>query len=155
MYSILAPFEEGLILFTKKIPNRMSSVWRRLIASDLGTGSTGGGTKYLADDMTWKTVSGGYAVVNLNFASSPYTVIPITGTYLYNVDCTGGNIVINFPTAVGNTAIYGIKKIDSSVNTITLTPNVIETLDQDTSKTILFQNTQVEIYSDNTNLYLK
>lgn len=53
------PLLPNLILITKKIATGMSSEWRRLTASDLGTGSTGAGTKYLADDLTWKTVSGG------------------------------------------------------------------------------------------------
>ena len=53
------PLLPNLILITKKIATGMSSEWRRLTASDLGTGSTGTGTKYLADDLTWKTVSGG------------------------------------------------------------------------------------------------
>lgn len=41
--------------------NRIKSaaVWLNIVAEDLGTGATGGGTKYLADDMTWKTVTGG------------------------------------------------------------------------------------------------
>jgi len=53
------PLVPNLFLVTKRLASRISSEWRKLVASDLGTGSTGAGTKYLADDMTWKTVSGG------------------------------------------------------------------------------------------------
>lgn len=147
------------MLFLKTLDVRVRGFWEKLKAADLGTGSSGAGTKYLADDMTWKTPSGSggfsYTLINLTFASSPYTVLPTTGYTLYNVNCTGGNIIINFPTAVGNAAVYGIKKTDSSANTITLTPNGVETIDGEASKVILFQNTQVEVYSNNANLFLK
>jgi len=49
----------NLFLVTRRIGARISSEWRKLVAGDLGTGSTGAGTRYLADDLTWKTVSGG------------------------------------------------------------------------------------------------
>lgn len=98
---------------------------------------------------------GGYTIVSINFASSPYTVIPTTSTTLYQVDCTGGNIIMNFPTAIGSTAIWGVKKIDSSLNTITLEPFGAQTIDGNANQTILFQNTQVDIYSDNANLFIK
>jgi hypothetical protein len=101
------------------------------------------------------TGGGGYTIVAVNFAASPYTIVPITGTYLYQVDCTGGAIVINFPTAVGSDAIWGIKKIDSSLNTITLTPFGAQTIDGNATQTILFQNTEVDIYSNNANLFIK
>jgi len=98
---------------------------------------------------------GGYTIVSINFASSPYTVIPTTSTTLYQVDCTGGNVIMNFPTAIGSTAIWGVKKIDSSLNTITLEPFGAQTIDGNANQTILFQNTQVDIYSDNANLFIK
>jgi hypothetical protein len=47
------------MLFLKTIETRFQGFWEKLKATDLGTGSTGGGTKYLADDMTWKTVISG------------------------------------------------------------------------------------------------
>lgn len=96
-----------------------------------------------------------YTIVSINFASSPYTVVPTTGTTLYQVDCTGGNVIINLPTAIGSTAVWGVKKIDSTSNTITLEPFGAQTIDGNANQTILFQNTQVDIYSDNANLFIK
>jgi hypothetical protein len=99
--------------------------------------------------------SGGYTIITVNFASSPYTILPTTGITLYQVDCTSGNVIMNFPTAIGSTAIWGVKKIDSSANTITLEPFGAQTIDGNANQTILFQNTQVDIYSDNVNLFIK
>jgi hypothetical protein len=47
------------MLFLKVINTKLQAAFARIVASDLGSGSTGAGTKFLADDMTWKTVSGG------------------------------------------------------------------------------------------------
>lgn len=47
------------MLFLKTAKLTLQGVWAKITATDLGTGSTGAGTKYLADDMTWKTVVGG------------------------------------------------------------------------------------------------
>lgn len=104
---------------------------------------------------TVTTVVGPYTIVNLTFASSPYTVLPMSGTTIYNVNCTGGNVIMLFPTAVNNKAQYGIKKTDASANTIALTPNGVETIDGAATQTIRFQYTEVDVYSDNTNLFLK
>lgn len=94
-----------------------------------------------------------YAVINV--LTTPYVVIPIVGNVKYLVDCTVGNITMNFPSAVTNTALYTVKKVDGSANTIILTPNGTETLDGSATKTIRFQNTSVDIYSDNSDLILE
>lgn len=86
--------------------------------------------------------------------TTPYTIVPVSGYNVYHVDATAGTITINFPTAVGNTAWYVVKKIDSSANTVVLDPNAAETLDGQATQTIRFQNTSVDIYSDNSNLFI-
>jgi hypothetical protein len=121
----------------------------------------GGGTQMLTVDNTGTILAapvpgaGSYSIVNVNFAASPYTVIPTSGWTIYQVDCTGGNVVINFPTAVGNTAIYTVKKVDATLNNITLTPNGVETINGAPTETILFENSSIDVYSNNANLYLK
>jgi hypothetical protein len=47
------------MLFFKTAKTTLQGFWEKITASDLGTGSSGAGTKYLADDMTWKPLSGG------------------------------------------------------------------------------------------------
>ena len=86
--------------------------------------------------------------------TTPYTIVPTTGYNVYNVDATAGIITINFPTAVGNVAWYVVKKIDSSANTVILDPNGAETLDGQPTQIIRFQNTSVDVYSDNSNLFI-
>jgi hypothetical protein len=86
--------------------------------------------------------------------TTPYTIVPTSGYNVYHVDATAGTVTINFPTAVGNTAWYVVKKIDSSANTVVLDPNGAQTLDGQTTQTIRFQNTSVDIYSDNSNLFI-
>ncbi len=113
----------------------------------------------LTTNLTDVTISalgggGGFSYTTVAVNTTPYAVLPITGWYMYLVDATAGNIVINFPTAVGNNAVYTVKKVDASANTVTLTPNGAETIDGAATKIIRFQNTSVDIYSDNANLYI-
>lgn len=128
----------------------------RLIEFKVNISSTVGNTLTLNPDGLYVPAGGGgfaYTVVNVN--TTPYTVVPITGVYVYLVDATVGNITFNFPTAVGNTALYTVKKVDATANTVILDPNGAETLDGSATKIIRFQNTSVDIYSDNANLFIR
>jgi hypothetical protein len=113
----------------------------------------------IPNDRTDVTISaagggGGFSYVPVAVSTTPYAVVPITGWYMYLVDATAGAITMNFPTAVGNNAVYTVKKVDSSANTVILTPNGAETIDGAATQTIRFQNTSVDLYSDNANLYI-
>lgn len=68
----MSNIQENLLLFTKKLHNRMSSVWRSLKASDLGDNSVGDGSKVLYDDLTWKTPGAGSETDPVYTASSWY-----------------------------------------------------------------------------------
>lgn len=62
--------------------------------------------------------------------------------YAVLCDCTSNAITINLPAVSGNTGlIYIIKKIDSSVNAVTIDGNSSETIDGSTTAVI---NTQYE-----------
>lgn len=111
-----------------------------IIAGELLSGSTSGG--------------GGYSYTDTLVNTTPYNVLPVSGVNVYLVDATAGAITINMPTAVGNNAMYVIKKTDSSSNTVTIVPNGAQTIDGLTSVTIRFQNTSIDIYSDGSNLYI-
>lgn len=52
--------------------------WEYIVAEDLGSGSGGVGNKYLADDMTWKSVSSG----GLTDGTMGDIVVSGTGTIL-------------------------------------------------------------------------
>jgi hypothetical protein len=63
----------------------------------------------------------------LTFADSPYTVL--TSDYAFLCDCTGGVIVVNLPTAIGNTRELQLKKIDVSANAVNIDAFGTETID--------------------------
>ena len=132
-------------------------VVNRLINFKVNISATPGNTLTLNPDGLFVPAGGGggfaYTVVNVN--TTPYTIVPITGVYVYLVDASGGSITMNFPTAIGNTALYTVKKVDNSANTVILDPNGAQTLDGQATQTIRFQNTSVDIYSDNANLYIR
>lgn len=79
------------------------------------------------------------------------TTTPVTATLnsVMLVNATGGNRTINLPTAVGNLgAQLIVKKTDSSVNTVTITPNGAEKIDEGTSFLLSLQNEVVTLKSD-------
>lgn len=96
----------------------------------------------------------GFSYTRTLVNTTPYAIVPTTGYNVYYVDATAGSIVIDFPTAVANGAWYIIKKIDATANTVTLNPSGAETIDGLSTQVIRFQNTSVDVYSDNTNLLI-
>lgn len=58
-----------------------------------------------------------YSVVN---TAVDYSPTDTAGEVMINVDATAGNKTITLPTAVGNNALFNIKKIDSSANTVSV-----------------------------------
>lgn len=90
----------------------------------------------------------GYTVTSM---SGTYTALQTSGDNIFLVDASGGNATVNLPTAIGNTAKFSIKKIDSTGNTVTTNPTGGQTIDGDTDKVILFPNTTFAIISDNIN----
>lgn len=83
-------------------------------------------------------------------------VTKTTGTYTldttYDVilcDCVGGAITLNLPAVATSAGFeYAIKKIDASVNAVTINPNGGETIDNDPTATIDSQYTSVQIICD-------
>jgi len=94
-------------------------------------------------------VPAGFTVVPVS--STPYNVTATTGHSIYLVDATGGAITINLPTAVSNTARIDIKKIDSSVNAVTIDGDGGETIDGELTAVASLQYENITHISDNTN----
>jgi len=68
------------------------------------------------------------------------------------VDASGANRIITLPTAVGiSGTVYNIKKIDSSINIVTIDGNGAQTIDGKTTRIITTQFENVTIQSDNAN----
>lgn len=108
-------------------------------------------TKLIADAVA--AVGGGYVIVPVS--SDPFVVTQIIGNIILVVDASAGNVNIVFPSAVGNNAMYSIKRIDNSANIVTLTPGSGQTIDGAANKVIKFQWTEVDVFSDNANYFLK
>lgn len=96
--------------------------------------------------------SSGYTVNNIN--TSPYTETATAGEVFNLVDASGGVIIHNLPTAVGNNSKITVTKTDSSSNTVDITPNGIETIKGDSLIQILFQGTSIELMSDGANWFI-
>ena len=70
-------------------------------------------------------------------------------------DATSGAITINLPAASTVTGrIYNVKKIDNSVNTVTIDPNSTETIDGAATNVISTQWTNIQFQSNGTNWFI-
>lgn len=95
--------------------------------------------------------SSGYTVVSIT--STTYNAAQTTGSIVLLVDAAtaGGNVTVNLPTAVGNTAQFTVKKIDSGSNTVIIDGNSTETIDGETTATIYMQYASLDLVNDNAN----
>lgn len=94
--------------------------------------------------------SGAYVISS--HTTSPVNVVGTSGEYMILVDCTSGNITVNLPTAVGNTAKYNIVKTDNSSNTVIIDPFSTQTINGESDAIIYRQHTCFTVISDNVNL---
>jgi hypothetical protein len=93
-----------------------------------------------------------HKVKSIVFADSPYTA---AGETVILSDATNGNIVVNLPTAASAIdRTYHIKKIDASANTITVTPNGVETIDGAATYVINVQYNSIQIVSDGSQWFI-
>jgi hypothetical protein len=115
-----------------------------------GTTITGDGTP--GNPLVSAASGGGYTVVSV--ASTPYSIVPTSGSTVYLVDASGGSVTMNLPTAVGNTGMYSIKKIDSSLNTVVMDASTTETIDGQLTQTIKFQWTAISLINNNANWFI-
>lgn len=92
-------------------------------------------------------------IVIITSADSPYTPGVTYGDDLAIMcNCSGGAIIVNLPTSVGNAGrVYRIKKTDSSMNAVTIVPSGTEKIDNVSGKTISNENDSYSLQSDNSN----
>jgi hypothetical protein len=84
-------------------------------------------------------------------SSTPYTGTSTNGQKTILHDATSASITHNLATAVGNTAIITIKKIDSSANTVTIDANSTETIDGGLTAVLTRQYESITLVSDGSN----
>ncbi len=90
---------------------------------------------------------------SLSTISSTYTATPTDHILL--ADASAGAFIITLPTSVGNSGReYIIKKIDSSLNIITIKGTSSETIDSSTTFDLELQDESVNIYSNGVNWYI-
>lgn len=100
-------------------------------------------TKKAYDDL------GGYKVTTVTAATSNQTAK--SGDEIVLCDATAQAITVNLPTAVGNIAIFIIKKIDSSAFTVTIDGSGTETIDGGLTAVLKVKDESITIISDNAN----
>ena len=82
-----------------------------------------------------------------------YTALTTDHTIL--VDATSNNVTITLPTAVGNSRLYTIKRIDGSVNTVTIATTSSQTIDGSTTYTgLLTQYQTVAVQSNGSHYFI-
>ena len=87
----------------------------------------------------------------VSVTAATHTEIATEGNALILCDCTANNITVNLPSAAGNRAKIYVKKMDASVNTVTLEGLGAETIDGAANKVITVQYFCYSIMSDNAN----
>lgn len=71
------------------------------------------------------------------------------------VNAASGNITITLPAAASKAnKIYRIKKIDATVNTVIIQPQVSEMIDDNTNMILLFQDSSIDLVSNAANWYI-
>lgn len=69
-------------------------------------------------------------------------------------DCSSNPITVNLPTAVGNTRIYNVKKVDSSINKVTIDGNGAELIDNNLTQSLFYRDESMTIQSDGSNWWI-
>ena len=80
--------------------------------------------------------------INISTKTSNYVVLSTDGFLL--ADCTSGNITFTLPSAAASSRVYYFKKIDSSINTMTIMGNGSDLVD---SSNTISTNVQFESFS--------
>ena len=118
-----------------------------------------GDNEYVCLDSTvgsavWtETTGGGGGIDTVVTKTSAYTATVDDNTVLCNG--TSAGFTITLPASSGNSGLkYNIKKIDSSVNTITIDGNASETIDGNLTVSLSSQYDSYTIQCDGTNWYI-
>lgn len=120
----------------------------------LAPASGGGTSNFLRADGTWTAPTFSAPTPVIYSPTTTTSVTETNGEVVVLADATSGNLTVNLPTAVGNTAKITIKKIDSSANTVIIDGSTTETIDGSLTKTIEFQYTSVSLIGNGSNWFI-
>ena len=115
-----------------------------------GTTSTVGNLTLTNVTISSGTISNVTVTSNLVTKTSAYAATASDQTILGNA--TTGSFSVTLPTSVGITGkIYIVKKVDSSVNTVTIATTSAQTIDGAASKVLSYQYDGMQVQSDGAN----
>ena len=102
--------------------------------------------------LTLPTVSG---KVNLErtitaYTTGTYTPTDTSGNPVFLCNTTSGNVTVTLPTAIGNTAIYTLKKV-TTLNSMIIGTTSSQTIDDSATITVTEQYETLTLVSDNAN----
>jgi hypothetical protein len=90
-------------------------------------------------------------IPNVYYINAPCILSGIYGYIVLLVDCTNAPISVYLSPAANNSDCFVIKKIDSTANVLTITPDGVETIDGSSSVTISIQHTSLTLVTDGSN----
>ena len=110
---------------------------------------TAGGVETQLDNIVASTNV--YTVISVTTAT--FTITQTTGTYIFLVNATTAPIAIALPVASNSTAVYIIKKVDATVNTVTITPTT-SSIEGATNALIKVNGASITVVSNGTNYFI-
>ena len=135
----------GVKTFSTKVSTTALQVSGGSIANGKVLTSDGSG------NATWQATQ---AVNQQSVATKTANYTLTTSDEVILADATGGALTLTLPTAVGNTNLYTIKKIDSSSNTATITTSSAQTIDGGGTAVVKVQYASVNLVSNGSNWYI-
>jgi hypothetical protein len=116
----------------------------------------------IVDDLRRMAASINDLIKDTNRRASEFTKLSVTASRILDdnytiilVDSTSGAVTITLPAAASYKGRhYYIKKIDSSVNAVTIDGNGSETIDDQLTAVITVQYTSLTIFSDGTEWWI-
>jgi hypothetical protein len=106
-------------------------------------------------DKYGRATSGSNVSLTLNIVSktADYTLTSLDDVVL--VTCSGSDITVALPAAASNTGkLFNIKKLDSTIYSLIINPNLSETIDGETTISILDQYNSLQIISNGTSWFI-
>lgn len=101
---------------------------------------------YLYEGSAWSLIGDNSFAYSISAATTAGT--GVNTSYIYFVS---GNTTVTLPTAVGNTSIYTVKKVDSNTTTTTIATTSSQTIDGSSTAIIQVRYTSLTLISDGAN----
>ncbi len=99
-------------------------------------------------------VGGGGSIDVTNVSAATHNETATSGEIILLVNTTANNVLINLPTAVGNTAKITIKRVSGGSNTLTVDAFLTQTIDDGLTAPLVSQYETITLISDNLNWFV-